>query len=62
MATLTQVGTQRTVNSAANMWPPSSTVWVWVLEVSELDDDDDDDDDDDLDSTTLSTLSLFLSF
>ena len=57
MATLTQVGTQRTVNSAAKTLPPSSTVWVWVLGVSELDDDDDDDDDDcdddDLDSTTL---------
>ena len=55
MATLTQVGTQRTVNSAAKTLPPSSTVWVWVLGVSELDNDNDDDDcdDDDLDSTTL---------
>ena len=57
MATLTQVGTQRTVNSVAKEWLPSSSVLVWVLGVSELDDDDDDDDDDcdddDLDSTTL---------
>ena len=59
MATLTRVGTQRTVNSAAKTLPPSSTVWVWVLGVSELDDDNDDDDcdddcdDDDWDSTTL---------
>ena len=54
MATLTQVGTQRTVNSVAKEWLPSSSVLVWVLGVSELDDDNDnDDDDDDLDITTF---------
>ena len=65
MATLTQVGTQRTVNSVAKEWLPSSSVLGWVLGVSELDDDnadDDDNDDRDLDSTTLQTLSLFPSF
>ena len=75
MATLTQLGAQRTVNSAAVMWPPSCAVWVWAVGVSKLDDDidddndgndddDDDADDDDLNVTiscrSVSLLCLFI--